>query len=381
MNNYTYFHFYIFASYFIYLYMEKNKLTLIIDANWLLISRASVLMSNFNKNLSDLSKEQSQTELEELLAKSINVILHRFPIIDNVIIISDGGSWRKQLPIPETISGTIYKGNRIQAEEIDWTYIFGALSNITAKASDLGLTVSHALNVEGDDWAWYWSRRLNNDGINCMIWTSDNDLKQLIQVNNSTSAFTVWYNDKNGLWMPDSIKASDNEVDFFIQMEYFSPTLDALKNKVTSNKHFYIDPNSIINSKIICGDAGDNILPIFRYKKGSRNFRITEKDWKLIQEDLNINNITDLIKEQNKIATNIANQKKFQQYKPIISDIETMIGYNIKLVWLHESTIPDTIIQTMNQQEYLIYNIPYLRSNFKVLLKENDDIQNLFESI
>ena len=58
-----------------------------------------------------------------------------------------------------------------------------------------------------------------------------------------------------------------------------------------------------------------------------------------------------------------------------------MIAYNTKLVWLNESTIPDTIIQFMNQQEYKRFDVGYLRSNYKVLVKENDDIQNLFESI
>ena len=37
----------------------KNNLTLIIDANWLLISRAFVLMDSFNKNLPDISRQQS----------------------------------------------------------------------------------------------------------------------------------------------------------------------------------------------------------------------------------------------------------------------------------------------------------------------------------
>ena len=71
--------------------------------------------------------------------------------------------------------------------------------------------------------------------------------------------------------------------------------------------------------------------------------------------------------------------KKYKQYKPNISDIEEMIDYNIKLVWLHESVIPETITMFMNQQEYKQYDINYIKSNFKVLLDENDFIKNLFE--
>ena len=367
--------------------MKTNNLTLIIDANWLLISRASVLMHNFNKSYSDLAKEQSQIELEDLLAKSINVILHRFPVIDNIVIIADGGSWRKQLQVPIIITGNVYKGNRVQDENLEWDYIFGALNNVLNNAKEQGITVTQANNVEGDDWAWYWSRKLNSMGVNCMIWTSDNDLKQLVQVDNDTSSFTVWYNDRNGLWMPDSIKESDDEMDFFMRLEYYSPTLENIKNKIQKSNQFYINPNTIINSKIICGDAGDNILPVIRYKKGSRNHRITEKDWDRISTKVNIVDINDLLNNTTKIPSILLKDSKFQKLiKESVSmyskkDIETMINYNIKLVWLHESTIPDTIIQLMNQQEYKIFDVPYLRSNYKILLKENDDIQNLFESI
>ena len=58
-----------------------------------------------------------------------------------------------------------------------------------------------------------------------------------------------------------------------------------------------------------------------------------------------------------------------------------MIEYNRKLVWLNEEVIPDTAIQAMNQQEYKEFDVPYIRNNYKALLKSNDDIQSLFEGI
>ena len=44
-----------------------------------------------------------------------------------------------------------------------------------------GIVVSNHSSIEGDDWIWYWSRRLNEEGTSCIIWSSDNDLKQLVQ--------------------------------------------------------------------------------------------------------------------------------------------------------------------------------------------------------
>ena len=363
----------------------SNKLTLLCDSNWLLQSRFSVLSKGFQKNNPIIAKEQASPELQELLARSICVILNRFPMIDNIVFVADGGSWRKQLPIPNQLQDTTYKGNRVQDSEIDWQYVYGALNRILKNIKNQDITVSQYNQIEGDDWIWYWSRRLNSDGINCLIWSSDNDLKQLIQVDNNTSAFTAWYNDKNGLWLHNSLEEDDDPLDFFMKFEYKSPTLDSLRSKVSTIN--YINPDTIINSKVICGDAGDNIMPVIRYKKGSRNYRITEKDWNKIANKFGIETINDLNGHSTRIATSILAEDKFsklQEHSLIgdsILDVSEMIDYNIKLVWLHESVIPDTIVQFMNQQEYKLCNIPYIKSNYKVLLDTDNDIINLFESI
>lgn len=365
---------------------RKNKLTLIIDANWLLISRASVLINTFNKSLPDIAKEQAQQDLENLLAKSINVILHRFPCIDNIILTADGGSWRKQLPKPRIISDVIYKGNRSQDTDIDWSYIYKALNNLINTASEFGITVTQYQNIEGDDWAWYWSRRLNSHGINCLIWTSDNDLKQLVQIDKDTCAFTAWYNDKNGLWLPDTIKESGDDIDFFLRTDYYSPTLEELKIKLNKKDQNYIDPTTIITSKIICGDAGDNILPVIRYEKGSRIYRITEKDWDRISKCGELLGLQEILENSNKVVSVILEDSKFKKLPNNIlniseCDINELIKYNIKLVWLSDKTIPDTIIQFMNQQQYNICDMRYLRTNYKVLVNQDSTMEDLFNSI
>lgn len=362
-----------------------NKLTLLVDSNWLLQSRFSVLSKNFDMDNSEIVKEQASIELEELLAKSINIILHKFPVIDNIILVADGGSWRKSLDIPSQLEGQTYKGNRVQDKKMDWTYIYRSLNNLIDRARSLGITVSQFNQVEGDDWIWYWSRRLNNEGTNCLIWSSDNDLKQLIQIEPSNGTFTAWYNDRNGLWLHDSIQTPEDPMDFFMRFEYYSPVLESIKSKTQNIS--YIDPNTIITSKIICGDAGDNIMPVIRYKKGQRNYRITEKDWGNISNINDTTTIQKLLGHEMEIASSILNTPKFKKLikesvlKCEKDDIEEMIRYNIKLVWLNENVIPDTIVQLMNQQEYIEYDISYLRSNYKILLKDNDNIQYIFDSI
>lgn len=357
----------------------SNNLTLLVDGNWLCQSRTAVLMNGFLKENSEIHKQQTQEELKDLLGKSINVVLNRFPAISNIVLVTDGGSWRKDIPVPSFLADTTYKGNRVQANEIDWHYIYGALDNLADNCRSQGITVSRHPNIEGDDWIWYWSRRLNAEKTNCLIWSSDNDLKQLVQIDKSTNAFTAWYNDKNGLWLPNELEDSPGDVDFFFKFEYFSPVLESLKGPSKSIN--YIDPNSVITSKIICGDAGDNIMSVFRYQKNGRTYRVTEKDWEAMASTHNIKNIVDLLHHVPQIAKVICSNNKYQQYDPNPDEIEEMIRYNIKLVWLNEYVIPDTIIQLMNQQEYKKFDISYIKSNYKVLVGSNSTVEDLFNSI
>lgn len=357
----------------------KNKLTLICDGNWLLMSRFSVMSNGFNINNPDISKEMAQNDLHNLMAKSINIVLNRFPVIDNIVLVTDGGSWRKQLPIPKQLQDTTYKGNREQTVELDWKYIYGSLTNLSDKCKELGITVANHSAIEGDDWVWYWSRRLNADGVSTIIWSSDQDLKQLIQVDSKTGAFTAWYNDRNGIWLDESFEEKPmDDLDFFMQpIKVKSPVLESLK-QYSSSTNFFI-PDEIIMEKIICGDAGDNIKPVARVLIGSKTYKVSSKMWNDIKTSLNIQTLNDFFRYKNDIISNIINIKKFNQNNP--DDISEMFDYNIKLVWLHESVIPETIIMYMNQLEYEVPDINYIKSNYKVMCKKDITVESIFEEI
>lgn len=357
----------------------KNKCTLIVDGNWLLMSRFSVMGSDFKLGNPEIALKKAQNDLHDLMAKSINIVLNRFPVIDNIVLVTDGGSWRKQLPVPEQLTDTTYKGNRSQAPEHDWKYIYGALTDLSNACRELGITVANHSSIEGDDWAWYWSRRLNSDGTNALIWTSDCDLKQLIQVDSNTLAFTAWYNDKNGVWFDDELEEKDmSDLDFFMMPTRIkSPIVENLRT--TSRSTNYMCPDSIIMDKIICGDAGDNIKPVARVVRGSKTYKVTPKIWNEIKEELQIENISDFLKYKSLIADFIVQTKKFAECDS--ADILEMIDYNIKLVWLNEAVIPETIIMYMNQLEYNQVDTNYIRSNYKMLCKKNTEIEDIFDSI
>lgn len=361
----------------------KNKCTLLVDGNWLLMSRWSVMMNLFDKNNSDAQLQSATDNLTDMMARSINVMLNRIPSIDNIIFISDGGSWRKQLPIPKQLEGTTYKGNRESKVEISWNHVYKALNNLSNSCEKQGITTCTQLNIEGDDWVWYWSRRLNAEGINCIIWSSDNDLKQLIQ--NKDGVFTAWYYERSGkneLAFHDSFENKEpdpTDLDFFMQPLAYRPVLLESLTKLV-NKTNYVDPNTIITGKVICGDSGDNIKSVVRVKKNGRTYGVGPKDWKKISTKLNIFTIQDLIGNINKVAKEISLMKKFAgQVKP--SEVMEMIEYNVKLVWLNEKVIPDTVVDIMNQHDYKQFDVNYIRGSYRVLLDESNDISEVFDNI
>lgn len=356
-----------------------NKCTLLIDGNWLLMSRVHVMTKGFKMSNDEWEKEKSTQELEELMVRSINIVLNRFVnVVDNIILITDGGSWRKQLPKPFLMKDDIYKGNRVQTEELDWHYIYKSLNNIQSRFNELGITCCHDSNIEGDDWVWYWSRRLNDEGINTIIWSSDNDLKQLVQVKNF--AFTAWYNDKNGLFLHNSLKTDVmDDLDFFMTQEKESPTLKTLKK--LCEKYNYIDPMNIITSKIVCGDAGDNIKSLIRIKKGSRNYKVGEKEWENCKDSIGIDTLETFFENRDNIIDTLLSSSKYSGCCIDRECIMEMFDYNTKLVWLDEKVIPNNIVYCMNECEYKNYDLSYIRNNFKVMLQQDNSIEKLFDGI
>ena len=360
-----------------------NKCTLLIDGNWLLISRFFVMTQLFKENQSEVALESATEDLRDMMARSINIILNRFKEIDNIVVISDGGSWRKQLPVPSQLQSITYKGNREEEVGISWDHVFSALNGLTKRCRKLGITTCTQSSIEGDDWAWYWSRRLNAQGTSCIIWSSDHDLMQLVQ--NNCGVFTAWYNDNHGLMFHNSLEIKNpdpDDLDFFMQPVVYNPPLvEELAKHSNKHKVGYIDPNTIITGKVITGDSGDNIKSVVRVVKSGRNYGVGEKDWAGVAKTLHIHTIQDLISHKQDIAHELLRLNKFRGYGVSPEQIVEMIDYNVKLVWLNEAVIPETIISVMNNQEYKTIDVDYLRGSYKVLCDEDTEMAEIFEGI
>lgn len=362
--------------------MSKSKLTLIIDGNWLLMSRLSVLK---NKYVDDF---ELQHQLKLLMIKSINVVLRTFTEIDNIIFVADGGSWRNNVQIPynailpidvlvqtlpedkrndisniknididkilsfleenNELNTVEYKGTRTKSNDFDWDMLFKSYEDFMSLLQSTGITCCRENGMEGDDWCYHWSRYLNEHGTNVIIWSKDKDLTQLVQMNED-KFFTIWYNKDNGIVASD---VPDDELNWLFNAQFvannsmFQSLIDKC-GKITT-----INPKTIALDKILRGDASDNILPVvMRYSKNNSNkqFRISQKD---IDDTLNYfddeavyNFLNKLLNGKNyKNRINKTLDQAFEHFK-----------YNRTLVALDERCYPDNIKELM--EEHTDYNI------------------------
>lgn len=321
--------------------MTKSKLTLIVDGNWLLMSRLPIINSRY------ADEATMMQEVKALMIKSINIVLKTFPAIDNIIFVSDGGSWRKEFPIPKsaktkTGEAAVYKGNREKTDDIDWTMVFNEFNKFILDMRENGVAAFNEPGIEGDDWCWYWSTKLNEEGTNVIIWTEDRDITQLCNSNND-GCFTIVWNKRHGVMMK-----KDDDLTKFLLNPYFHANeaiLNDIINHATGKEEVY--PDRVRIDKIIRGDAGDNIMPIVTRmgKTGDRVYRPTEKQ---LPESLDIYSVDDIMTYIDDLLTSKQWLGKAQEDRDSI--IEHFI-YNRRMVVLDKSSYPDDILNTFKKYD------------------------------
>jgi len=330
--------------------MPKSKLTLIVDGNWLLMSRLSVLNNRF------IDEFELNQELKLMLIKSMNVVLRTFPFIDNIIFVADAGSWRNQLEVPKFIydertseeQSVEYKGNRVRSTDINWELLFSSYGDFISTLQSCGITACQENNVEGDDWCYHWSTYLNSQGTNCIIWTKDNDLKQLVSMN-SDKCFTAWWNVDNGLFLEEF---PEDDFNFLFNNE-FNINEDLLNKVIDKSKEVHkINPKDIVIDKIIRGDAGDNIYPIIVRKsknKTSRIYKVATKDIDFTLDYHDDNSIHNYIDKVINLKNYVGRINKSE------NDIIEHFKYNRRLVALEKESYPQEILDIF--EKYKDYNV------------------------
>lgn len=322
---------------------NRSKLTLIVDGNWLMMSRLSILRMRI-KDEDTLIKE-----LKLMMIKSINKMIRDIPQIDNVIFIADGGSWRNKIEVPEFLKKDhiTYKGNREKDKEIDWDKIFKGYDEFINVLKETGVNVSREQYIEGDDWAAYWSKLLNSKNINCLIWSADRDLTQLVKINPKTKVFTACWN-KTYMTIEAIEHQEESDMDFFFNSYDSNENQKLIESLyMKAGRVEEIHPMDVVIDKIIRGDLGDTILPVV-YKKGKSSnklFRVAQKELDFTLDITQLNEVNAYFEE-------LLNKKAWKDKATAsVDEIIEHFFYNERLVWLDASQYPDNILEKMRKYQ------------------------------
>ena len=323
-----------------------NNLTLIVDGNWLLMSK----LFSFQKQLSTNPEKAGKALLNALVDATESV--YNFLGCSNIIVVSDGGSWRKYIELPDHHNDA-YKANRSKTSDIDWEFVYNIFNEYKTIMGSRGYTTSWGPKIEGDDWVWYWTNYLNSKGINGVIWSSDHDLRQLVRYDKS---LICWFN--SDLVLPEDMNPSD------LLGAMMNPKPDPVAH-IQANR-VYINPADIVIGKILGGDAGDNIMSIIRYQKGSKTYKFSPTDIKKLREDIELKGPKDPYKKRKEIAKWIVENPKFKPYKFVKNHIEDMIKLNTQLVWLDKSSYPKEILENLHDtyKQGVLYEQPEIDFSF-----------------
>jgi 5'-3' exonuclease len=367
--------------------MKLGKHTLIIDGNYFLHSRLFVLPRKKGKQL--LGTEEDKAQLMRKLSIDFASEVRKMTLfVDQIVVAVDSKSWRKDL-FPDAQ----YKGTRTHDDSINWENVFGVYADFQQILHKKGVIIHQVSGAEADDVLFGWSTQLNNEGKNCIVWTGDRDLIQLVNYNKATDAYSLWYyNSKRHLIAFEGFEKvlnarktsemSNEELLFNIGSD--EATYDKLKedfqewtikNKVSIEE---INCDDFIFTKILQGDKSDNIKSVVSWEKRTasgkiRNFSITEKQaikileqYKKEEGDFKIDHFFN--KERvNKLVDIIYRVTA----KSTINEIKIRFNQNLDLMLLHYNTIPEPIqkqiFKSVEQDEHVMPNIPGLSQMEKIL--------------
>lgn len=339
--------------------MKLAKHTLIIDGNYFLHSRLFVLPRKKNEQL--LGSHDSQSQLMRKLSIDFASEIRKMgPFIDQVVVAVDAKSWRKDL-FPEAQ----YKGTREHDDSINWKGVFNVYVKWQELLAKQGVIVHQINGAEADDVLFGWSTQLNNEGKNCIVWTGDRDLIQLVNYNTAMDSYTLWYyNSKRKLiafegfsQLLESEKSSElSNEDLLFNMASSEVVHDkmmhdlkqwSIKNSVQIEE---INCDEFIFSKILQGDKSDNIKSVVTWTKTATSGKVMNYS---ISEKMSLKVLSQFSKEHGEFKIDMFfNQEYVDQIVDIIyrvvgnstrEEIRLRFNQNLDLMLLHYNTIPEPI--------------------------------------
>lgn len=346
-------------------------------------------MTSQNETLS-LEPEQEQSNFLANLHNSFWTLVKSFnnesrTLINNVIFVSDYGSWRKKLEPytpgyyriaddgtqPKSIPVLGYKENRVEKKEkstVNYDIFYKLVSRFNEEISGT-VPVVKVPNLEGDDCICLLSAMFaQSTNAELIVFCTDGDLEQCVNDNvmlfrnikskqNPNGEFVISQAKFHKLFIegndPMTKIFGDNlERDYYHTLFSMQLSSDYTVQRVAGKDIRFACPHSVALKKIVCGDAKDNVFPILRKVGELRNRSVSEKElndtiemmYGKLNEKTALKIITDKETRDELFVTLRGNFKFVPNYK--LSFMEEHFERNKKLIWLTPKVIGEELVRS-----------------------------------
>jgi 5'-3' exonuclease len=324
-------------------------MNLIFDGNYLFY-KTLFIFGGYSNGKRLLEDQKDQDMFMRKIATDMSHAIRAFGNPDKIVFTIDSRSWRKDVIIEDGD----YKGHRTKDEStIDWDTFYKCMNEFGQILKRKGIIVSKEERAEGDDLMYLWADRFFKNGEDSVIITGDKDLTQCIRFDGKN--FVVVYNPNSKtrkIVAPVGFShwLKKDDYDLFDASTFMNNSKDLIAEALNAVEIQEIDPEYIIFEKVIIGDAGDAVPPIWTWENKGKTFRVTPAKAERIYELLNKVKFVDDVYALPERATEIANG--ILSTCKQVADIEKIrerLVRNLTLVYLDDRVIPTDIIEKFEE--------------------------------
>jgi hypothetical protein len=329
-------------------------MNIIIDGNYLFYKTLYIFGGYGSKDMKTLESKQEQEMFIRKVATDMSYAIRTFGNPTRIILTIDSKSWRKEIDIEN--GG--YKTNRDKGDSpIDWDSFYKCMNEFAAVLERKGVIVSKEERAEGDDLMYLWANELFKAGQDCIIVTGDRDLTQCVKFDGKN--YVVVYNPNSKsrkivapLGFGEWLKSGD--YDLFDASTFMNSGKDLIAEAANSVPIEEIDADYLIFEKVITGDAGDTVPPVWSWENKGKTFRVTPAKATRIYEVVNMMKPVEDIYQLSHRAEEISNAiNSVCKQSTTAAIIKPRIERNLQLVFLDTRVIPVDIVGSFNAS-YLV---------------------------
>ena len=353
-------------------------MNLIFDGNYLFYKTLFIFGQYGSKGEKVLSSEKDQSMFMRKIATDMAHAIRTFGNPTRVVFTIDSRSWRKEVEIEE--GG--YKSNRDKDESvIDWDTFYKLMNEFGEIIAEKGYIVSREPRAEGDDLMYLWADEFFNNGEDSVIITGDKDMYQVVKCNNVN--FIAVYNPNSKtrkIVGPTGFTewVKSEEYDLFDASTFMNRSKDLIQEALNSVVIEEVNPHYHIFEKIICGDGGDAVPPVWTWEAKGKTYRVTPAKAARIYEVMEytkpIGDVFDLPNRAIEVANGI--NATFKQNPPVEA-LKSRIIRNITLMYLDKKVIPQDIqdsftvsynkVTTENEMNAQVYDMAHILEGTRFL--------------